>query len=46
LEKALSLGFKAKGPFIIDCSIGKDELVLPTLAPGDSVGDIIVKADE
>jgi len=43
LDKALSRGFSADGPYIIDCQIDKDELVLPMLPHGGSMDDIIVK---
>ena len=43
LDKAISNAFEYKGPYIIDCAIDKDELVLPMLPPGGSMDDIIVK---
>ena len=43
LDDALSQANKSKGPFVIDCAIDKDEMVLPMLPPGGSVDDIIVK---
>lgn len=45
-DTALKKGFKYNGPFVIDCSIDKDELVLPMLPPGGSMGDIIVKVGD
>ncbi len=44
LEAALQKAFAADGPFLIDCTIDKDEFVLPMLPPGGSMDDIIVKA--
>jgi len=44
LDAALSRGFEHSGPYVIDCPIDKDELVLPMLPPGGSMDDIIVKA--
>ena len=46
LEKALERAFKCDGPYIIDCSIDKDEFVLPMLPPGGSMDDIIVKVGD
>ncbi|MBR6562976.1 MAG: biosynthetic-type acetolactate synthase large subunit [Clostridia bacterium] len=44
LENALDKAFSTNGPYVIDCRIDKDELVLPMLPPGGSMDDIIVKA--
>ncbi len=46
LDKALSNAFAASGPYLIDCSIDKDEFVLPMLPPGGSMDDIITKVGE
>ena len=43
LDEALTQGFAAEGPFLIDCILDKDEFVLPMLPPGGSMDDIIVK---
>ena len=43
LEKALNAAFSSDGPFLIDCTIDKDEFVLPMLPPGGSMDDIIVR---
>lgn len=43
LEDALTRAEQADGPYLIDCAIGADELVLPMLSPGGTLGDIIVK---
>ena len=45
LDAALTRAFDAEGPYIVDCRIDKDELVLPMLPPGGSMDDIIVKAE-
>ena len=42
LNDALAQGFRTDGPFVIDCAIGKNELVLPMLPPNGSMDDIIV----
>ncbi len=46
LRDALEKAFSCNGPFLIDCSIDKDELVLPMLPPGGSMDDIITKVGE
>ncbi|MBE6672363.1 MAG: biosynthetic-type acetolactate synthase large subunit [Ruminococcaceae bacterium] len=46
LEKALVNAFAANGPYLIDCTIDKDEFVLPMLPPGGSMDDIITKVGE
>ena len=46
LDAALSRAFKHDGPYLIDCSIDKDEFVLPMLPPGGSMDDIITKVGE
>ncbi len=43
LEEALTRAFYHKGPYVIDCKIDKDELVLPMLPPQGTVDDIITK---
>ena len=45
LEEALGRGFAAAGPYVIDCSIAADELVLPMLPPGGSMDDLITKVE-
>ncbi len=45
LDNALDRAFNYEGPFVIDCVIDKDELVLPMLPPGGSMDDIIVKLE-
>lgn len=46
LDMALSTAFDHEGPFVIDCPIGRDELVLPMLPPGGSIDDLITKVGE
>ncbi len=46
LEDALDRAFDYLGPYLIDCSIDKDEFVLPMLPPGGSMDDIIVKVGD
>ena len=46
LDAALAKAFSTDGPFVIDCSIDKDEFVLPMLPPGGSMDDIIVKVGD
>ncbi len=43
LSEALENGFSAKGPYVIDCKISSEELVLPMLLPGGSTDDIITR---
>ena len=42
LRNALERGFKVNGPFVINCSIDKDELVMPMFKPGGSTEDILL----
>lgn len=46
LDSALSRAFNENGPYVIDCTIDKDEFVLPMLPPGGSMDDIIVKVGD
>jgi len=43
LDVALTKAFSCNGPYVIDCTIDKDEFVLPMLPPGGSMDDIIVR---
>ncbi len=43
LDAAIKNGFDHNGPYVINCTIDKDEFVLPMLPPGGSMDDIIVK---
>ncbi len=45
LDVALARAFAYEGPYVIDCSVDKDELVLPMVLPGGSVKDIITKME-
>ena len=46
LDSALTRAFAENGPYLIDCTIDKDEFVLPMLPPGGSMDDIIVKVGD
>lgn len=43
LDAALGRAFVSADPYVIDCTIDKDEFVLPMLPPGGSMDDIITK---
>ena len=43
LDTALEAAFTYDGPCLIECPMDKDELVLPMVPPGGSMGDIIVR---
>ena len=45
LDAALTRAFGYDGPYVIDCTVDKDEFVLPMLPPGGSMGDIITKRE-
>ena len=45
LDEAFIHAFNNNGPYVIDCSIDKDEFVLPMLPPGGSMDDIITKLE-
>ena len=45
LDNAFKTAFSHNGPFVIDCAVDKDEIVLPMLPPGGSMDDIIVKME-
>ena len=46
LANALEAAFACSGPCLIECPIDKDELVLPMVPPGGSMGDLIVKVGD
>jgi len=46
LKEAFEKAFKASGPYIIECFIDKDELVLPMMPQGGSMDDLIVKVGD
>jgi acetolactate synthase-1/2/3 large subunit len=46
LDAALTRAFESDVPFLIDCSIDKDEFVLPMLPPGGSMDNIILKVGD
>ena len=43
LDAALAEAFAYNGPCLIECPMDKDELVLPMVRPGGSMGDIITR---
>ena len=43
LDAALAEAFAYNGPCLIECPIDRDELVLPMVRPGGSMGDIITR---
>lgn len=43
VNAAIKRAFKKHGPYVINATIDKDEMVLPMLPPGGSVDEIIVK---
>ncbi len=46
LNFALKNANESDGPYIIDCTIEKDEFVLPMIPQGGSIDDLIVKVGE
>ncbi len=46
LEEALQNAFAAKGPFVVDCKIDRDELVLPMIPPGGTLDDVFFRVGE
>lgn len=46
LHRALEAANEATGPYLVECMIDKDELVLPMLAPAGSLDDIIVEVEK
>ncbi len=46
LQKALDAAAHATGPYLIDCAVDADELVLPMMAPAGALDDIIVRAED
>ena len=45
LNKALSEAFSADGPYLIDCAIDMDEMVLPMIPPGGTMNDVITEVE-
>lgn len=43
LDEALTEAFATNGPCLIECPIDRDELVLPMVRPGGSMGDILTR---
>lgn len=46
LDNALTEAFNYDGPFLIECPIGKDEMVLPMLPPNGSMDQIITEVQK
>ena len=46
LDAALTRAFASNVPYLIDCTIDKDEFVLPMLPPGGSMDNIILKVGD
>ncbi len=46
LKAAFGNAMKSTGPYLIEISIDKDELVLPMLPPGGSIDDIITSKEQ
>ena len=46
LDKALKKGFSLSGPYVIDCKVSSEELVLPMMPPGGSMDDIITETGD
>ena len=46
LRDALVCAQHARGPYLIDCIIDADELVLPMLAPAGALDDLIVRMED
>ena len=46
LPAAFERAFACRGCYVVECSIDKDEFVLPMLPPGGSMDDIIVKVGD
>jgi len=45
LKTAFDKAFSHDGPYVIDCIIDKDEVVLPMMAPGSSMNEIITEVE-
>ena len=43
LDEALATAFNHNGPYLIECPIDREELVLHMVKPGGSTGDLIVR---
>lgn len=46
LDAALGEAFAYDGPFVVDCAIGADELVLPMMPPGGALDDVFYSVEE
>jgi len=45
LKTAFDNAFRCDGPYVIDCIVDKDEVVLPMMAPGSSMNEIITEVE-
>ena len=45
-EEAFREAFRSRGPVVIDCPIGRDEMVLPMLPPGGSFDEMITGKED
>lgn len=46
LARALGRALAAEGPYLVECPIDKDELVLPMMLPGGTLDNLITRGDE
>ena len=46
LPKPLKVAYAENAPFVIDCAVDCNELVLPMLPPGGSIDDMITEIKE
>ena len=46
LGRALGRALAAEGPYLVECPIDKDELVLPMMLPGGTLDNLITRGDE
>ena len=45
LKKAMDEAFNEDGPYLIDCAIDMDEMVLPMIPPGGTMNDVITEVE-
>ena len=45
LSRALDEAFNTDGPYLIDCVIDMDEMVLPMIPPGGTMNDVITEVE-
>lgn len=46
LDQALGRAFQAQGPYLVECPVDPEELVLPMMLPGGTLDDLIVDGGE